>query len=107
MEPTSLPLDMLNTPTAPHALTRKLAGQGMSLAKINQVASEFEAMFLGQMLKPMFETVETDSLFGGGQGEGPYRDMMVQEYAKEISKRGGIGIADAVRKQMLQMQEVS
>ncbi len=104
MNATALPVDML-TGIAPHALTRKMNAQGMSAEKIDKVANDFEAMFLGQMLKPMFETVETDSMFGGGPGEDQYRDLLVQEYAKEISKRGGIGIADSVRSQLLQMQE--
>jgi peptidoglycan hydrolase FlgJ len=114
MDASTLPSTALSTASlpaprvagiSPHALTGKLKGPAMSAEKIDKVAHEFEAMFLGQMLKPMFETVQTDTMFGGGEGEGYYRDMMVQEYAKEISKRGGIGIADSIKSQLLQMQE--
>ncbi len=32
--------------------------------------------------------------------------MMVEEMAKSIAKQGGLGIADAVMKEMLRMQEM-
>ena len=44
-------------------------------------------------------------LFGGGQGEKIYRSMMVQEYGKAVAKAGGVGIADAVQREILKMQE--
>jgi peptidoglycan hydrolase FlgJ len=72
---------------------------------IHKSAQEFESMLLGVMLEPMFSGVKADSLFGGGQAEKVYQSLLVQEYAKSISANGGIGIADAVYKEMLKMQE--
>lgn len=77
-----------------------------SLGKLRETAEDFEAVFLGQMLKPMFDGIETDGMFGGGQAEKMYRDLMVDEYGKAISKAGGIGIADAVMREMIKLQEV-
>ena len=37
--------------------------------KIQETAKAFEATFISQMLKPMFEGLSTDGLFGGGQGD--------------------------------------
>ena len=68
-------------------------------------AEQFEAIFIAQMLNPMFETVETDSLMGGGPAEGVYRSMMVEEASKSIAHKGGIGIADNVYRELLKMQE--
>ena len=76
------------------------------LNKLRDTAQDFEAVFLSQMLKPMFEGIETDGMFGGGQGEEMWRSLMVDEYGKSIAKQGGIGIADAVMRTMLEMQEV-
>lgn len=71
-------------------------------------AQEFEAMAIGQLLQPMFNTVDTSKgLFGGGAGEATWKPMMVDEMAKMLAKTGGIGIADAVFKEMLQMQELA
>ena len=76
------------------------------LNKLRETAQDFEAVFLSQMLKPMFEGIETDGPFGGGQAEEMWRSLMVDEYGKSIAKSGGIGIADAVMAEMLRMQEV-
>ena len=45
-----------------------VAAPGASSQKIKETADAFEASFLSQMLKPMFEGLSTDGLFGGGQG---------------------------------------
>lgn len=70
-----------------------------------QVAQEFEALFLSEMLAPVFESVDTDGLFGGGESEKIFRSMMVQEYGKAIAQSGSVGIADAVQREILKMQE--
>lgn len=75
-------------------------------AHIHQAALEFEAVFLSQMLAPMFDSLETDSLFGGGSGERMYRDMLVEEYGNALSRNGGVGIADAVSRQIIASQEI-
>lgn len=77
-----------------------------SEAQIAKVAEEFESVFLSQMLKHMFDGVETDELTGGGHGEDTYRSLMVDEYSKMIAKTGGIGVADHVKAEMIRMQEV-
>lgn len=75
--------------------------------RIHDAAIDFEAVYLGEMLKPMFETVEVDSTFGGGSAEETWRGMLVEEYAKSIAKGGGIGLASSVEKEMLKLQEVA
>lgn len=76
-----------------------------SYREMRQVAEDFEALFLSQALKPMFENIEPASPFGGGPGEDIWQAMQVQEYGKAIAKQGGIGIADHVMQQMIRMQE--
>ncbi|WP_417586038.1 rod-binding protein [Nitrincola sp.] len=70
-----------------------------------EAGNEFESMFLGQMLSHMFEGIQTNELFGGGHGETMMRSMLVEEYAKEMNRAGGIGIADAVTREILRIQE--
>jgi Rod binding domain-containing protein len=74
------------------------------LEKIDTAAKDFEAVFLSEMMKPMFESVEVDSEFGGGRGEEMFRGMVTQEYGKIFAQRGGIGLAAQVREQMIKMQ---
>ncbi len=76
-------------------------------ARLRETAEAFEASFLAQMLKPMFEGLKTDGMFGGGQGEETWRSFMIEAMAKQTVKAGGIGLADQVVAQMLKMQEQS
>ncbi|MCE0742448.1 rod-binding protein [Acetobacter sicerae] len=74
--------------------------------KIWKTASDFEAMTIGEMLQPMFDTIDTSKgFFGGGVGESSFRPMLTTEMSKQIEKNGGLGLAPAVYHQMLEMQE--
>ena len=76
------------------------------VAKLWKTAKDFEAMALGQMLQPIFNTVDTaHGILGGGAGETAWRPMLTQELAKQIATHGGLGLAVPVFHQMLQMQE--
>jgi len=75
------------------------------LGKIRNAAKDFEAVFLSEMMKPMFDSVEVDPMFGGGKGEEVFKGMMVQEYGKLMAERGGIGLADYVQAEMIRIQE--
>ena len=74
--------------------------------KARKAAEEFESVFLAQMLNTMSEGIKTDSMFGGGQQEQMFRGMLYDKYAESIAKRGGIGVADQVYKEILKLQEV-
>lgn len=77
-----------------------------AIARTWKAAQDFEAMALGQLLAPMFDTVDSaHSVFGGGDGEAAWRPMMTQEIAKSMAAHGGLGLAVPVFRQMLQMQE--
>jgi len=78
----------------------------MSNAKIDAVAQDFEAFFVSMMTEAMMSGIKTDGPFGGGQGEKVFRSILVQEYGKEAASQGNFGIADAVRQQLLKMQEM-
>jgi flagellar protein FlgJ len=88
-------------------LTQPLAPAAPAVtARMRETAEAFEASFLSQMLKPMFEGIKTDGMFGGGEAEGQWRSFMVDAMAKQTVKAGGIGLADQVVAQMLKMQEM-
>jgi len=73
--------------------------------RMRETAEAFEASFLAQMMKPMFEGLSTEGPFSGGEAEGTWRSFMVEAMAKQTVKAGGIGLADQVVAQMLKMQE--
>ncbi len=83
----------------------KSAARTKDDAKIAQAAKDFEAMFITEMMKPMFEDLKPDPMFGGGKGEEIFQGFMLEEYGKLMAETGQIGIADAVKAEMLKMQE--
>ena len=77
-----------------------------NIRQARKVSEEFEAVFLGQMLQPMFQNIEAAEPFGGSPSEKIWRTMQVEEYGKALSKAGGIGIADAVFREIIKAQEL-
>lgn len=79
----------------------------MASEDVRRAAEEFEAVFIAQMMAPMFQGLETDELFGGGPGEDIYRSVLVEEYGKSIARAGGIGLSDAIQREILRLQEAA
>jgi peptidoglycan hydrolase FlgJ len=76
------------------------ARQGNDPAKAKKVGQEFEAMFVGMMLKSMRDTVGKDKLTDGGRGEETFRSLLDQEYAQAAVRGGGIGLAPMIEKEL-------
>jgi len=70
-----------------------------------RVGREFEQMYLSQMLQPMFEGLEPNAITGGGYAEKTMRSLQLDEFAKAMTKAGGIGISDAIARDIIRMQE--
>lgn len=102
---TATPVDVLRNVSPLQTGAMKKAG--VSREEMAKKAKEFEGIFMAQMLKPMWEGVETDPLFGGGTGEDVMRDMLVQEYGKSMAQSDNFGLSNAVLDVMLRVQEQS
>ena len=92
------------------ALTAGRARAGIrhaeTVRQARKVAEDFEAVFLSQMLQPMFQNIEAAEPFGGSASEKMWRTMQVDEYGKALARSGGVGIADAVFREILKAQEL-
>ena len=73
--------------------------------KIAETAKAFEATFISQMLKPMFDSLSTEAPFGGGEAESTWRGFLVEAMAKQTVKAGGLGLSDTIVSEMIKMQE--
>jgi len=73
-------------------------------AEIRKVAIEFQSLFVEMMLKSMRETAKQDKLTGGGHGEEVYGSLLDREYAQAISRRGNLGLAEMVEKQLMSQE---
>jgi len=103
-------MDSLLNAQLQNALLSARAGGGVERPsghtpeQIRAAAEDFEAVFLAQVLEHMMGE-STKSSFGGGPGESAFQSMLNDEYAKVIAKAGGIGLADALAREMLALQE--
>lgn len=106
----SLQAGKLAAVTARAETTAAAGNAGKSDAQLKEIAQSFEAMFIAQMFAHMNEGIEPDPNFGGGQAEAMFKSLLNDQYAQELSKRGGIGIAPAVERFLkgvqLEAQEV-
>lgn len=76
-----------------------------TLKAIEDAAQDFEAVFISEMMRPMFESVEVNSEFGGGKGEEIFRSFLIDEYGKITAATGQIGIAEHVKHELIRLQE--
>lgn len=98
LSPTLVDPALLSSPAKPSV------PRGLNMEKIDETARDFEAMFLSEMLKPMFDTIEVDENFGGGRGEEVFRSFLRDEYGKILAGSGTVGIAEQVREELIRMQ---
>jgi Rod binding domain-containing protein len=109
----SLPVTALAMPAAKIAIgmATKAVGQlaqalSPAEAKIRKTADDFETMYLENMLQQVFPQDSGEGPLGNnGPGSDVWKGMLVNEYARGVSKSGGLGISDTIYRQMLQMQE--
>ena len=73
--------------------------------RMRETAEEFESVFLAQVLQTMSVGLGGPGALSDGDNEA-WVGMLQEEYGRLISKSGGIGVADALLREMLKMQEV-
>lgn len=105
-------MNFLNIPPQAQVRTQDTTGpkqtqsQSAFEKKARETATTFEAVFLSQILKSMSMGIKSDGLFGGGQAEEVFQDVLSEEIANQIARNGGIGLSDSVYREILKTQEV-
>lgn len=75
------------------------------LKQAKKISQDFEALFVGMMMKSMRATVGKDKLTGGGHGDDVYLSMLDQEYAAaSVKNGGGLGIAKIIEKDIIRQE---
>lgn len=77
-------------------LTKLPEEKKQEVAKLKKACSDFESIFMHQMLKEMNKTIDKSGLIHGGQAEEIFSDMLDQERASNMS----IGIGDMLFMQL-------
>ena len=71
--------------------------QGGADTQLREVAEDFEAIFVKQMLESMRGTLNPDNrLVDTGMAGDIFEDMLYDEYASIMAKTGGFGLADLI-----------
>ncbi len=75
--------------------------EGSEATRLREVASDFEAIFIKQMLDSMRDTLNPENrLVDTGMAGEIYDDMLYDEYARIMSRTGGLGLADLIVNQL-------
>ncbi len=76
------------------------AAQGPDLheQKLQSAAKDFEATFIAQMLTyaGFGKSLSSEAGFGGEA----FSSLLIEQYAKQISERGGFGLSDTIYQQL-------
>jgi Rod binding domain-containing protein len=70
------------------------------MAKLRELAAEFEAILVGQLLATMRGPGLKGGVFPEAPGREIYQGLMDQEIAKAVSRSGGIGLADMLVREL-------
>ena len=63
--------------------------------KMQELATDMEALFLTEMLKHTGLGAARDS-FGGGVGEEQFSGFLLQQQARHLAEQGGLGLAESI-----------
>jgi flagellar protein FlgJ len=74
-------------------------------AALRKVAQEFESLLLSQLMKSMRSAGFGDDLFEN-EGTKVFTGMLDQQYAQELSRHRGIGLADMIVRQVQQLEQM-
>ncbi len=64
-----------------------------------ETATQFEAMFINEMLKTMRQTIEKSDL-NGSDAEDTFQEMYDRELSQQLAKRNTLGVADMLVKHL-------
>jgi Rod binding domain-containing protein len=78
-----------------------------AMNRLHKQAEDLEGVFLNTLTKEMFASIKTDGAFGGGFGEETWRSMQSEQLADDIAKSGGVGLAAASTRSLLDLQQAA
>ena len=97
--------------TSPLNIKDFTSGTGFSMYQrkkdefqLEQVAEEFEALFVSQMLNQAYKNKLADGLFDSSENE-TFQNMLNQELGRKIATNSNFGIADALKMQFKSNQK--
>jgi flagellar protein FlgJ len=96
---TPVPAQILTATSSSNAQAR-ISSHGQD-RHIRELCSEFEALFINQMLQIMRKSIPKSGLLGGGLQEDIYTGMFDERLAAQLSKGKGIGLGEQLYEQLV------
>lgn len=78
----------------------KLTSGSRDPQELKKACSEFESLFIFQLLKEMRATVPKSGFLSGGRGEDMYLSMFDAQIAREMASTRGIGLSNLLMKHL-------
>ncbi|WP_181702305.1 rod-binding protein [Chthonobacter albigriseus] len=95
----------LDTLSIQAAADRPRTGAIRDKAEAMRIAEEFESVYLADALKMMTAEIGNDPVTGAGTGSQNWRELLMDEYAKDMTRKGGLGLAPSIARELLAIQE--
>jgi peptidoglycan hydrolase FlgJ len=93
------PLSNVPLAAVPSATPMAAARSGtLDQAKLHKVATQFEAMFMTEMVHQMHPKPQSNGMFRAGIGENAMQPFMDQALGGAIAARGGAGLTPAIER---------
>ncbi len=77
-------------------------GGGKDSARLTEACAEFEALLVQKLFQTMRASIQKSGLIDGGSAEEIYTAMLDQRVAQEMALRGGLGLADGMKAQIIE-----
>lgn len=99
-------LDALAIGTSTTTGMTKMPKKAHDWATALKTAKEFEEVFVADAMKNMVQGISVDPLNPeSNSGMETWRELLVDQYAKGMVSRGGIGLAEPMARELLNLQE--
>jgi flagellar protein FlgJ len=107
MEPVNAKTDALGA-LPPQALrtslgaarTTSTSAPGPPAERLEQACADMEALFVSYLFKSMRASIPEAGLLDGGHAEDLYTSMLDEEVARQLSRQGGLGVQQMLRRQL-------
>lgn len=96
---TPVPAQILTATSSSNAQGR-ISSRGHDDRHLRELCSQFEALFINQMLQIMRKSIPKSGLLGGGLQEDIYTGMFDEQLAAQLSKDKGIGLGEQLYEQL-------
>jgi Rod binding domain-containing protein len=95
-----LPSALMRAPGVAHPAAIGNRGSDADGRRLKAACSEFEALFINLLIKELRATVDKSGLMDGGRAEEVYTGMLDAEMARDLSAKGGLGLAAILYRQL-------